>query len=199
MADGGVSFPDEAAFRQWLARHHGTAGELLLRFFKAHTGRKALTHREAVDQALCFGWIDGVVRRLDDDSYCVRFTPRKAKSYWSDVNVARAAELVADGRMMPAGAAALARHDPARAPRYSFESPPAVLEPEMDRRFRRERGAWTYFQAQPPGYRRVALFWVMRPKRPITREQHLDKLIACSSAGRRLDELVSPTRQTRKT
>jgi uncharacterized protein YdeI (YjbR/CyaY-like superfamily) len=187
MAADAVSFRSGAAFRRWLAAHHAKAPELLIRLFKVHALDQGMGYRDALDEALCFGWIDAVRRGLDGDSFLIRFTPRKAKSYWSDVNLRRAKELEAEGRMHAAGRAAWQATDLARAPKYSFESEHAVLEPAMEKRFRASRGAWKFFEAQPPGYRRLALFRVMRAKQAATRERNLDKLIASSAAGLRLD------------
>jgi uncharacterized protein YdeI (YjbR/CyaY-like superfamily) len=185
MAAAAVSFRSGAAFRRWLAAHHAKEPELLVRLFKVHAASQGMTYRDALDEALCFGWIDGVRRGLDDDSFLIRFTPRKARSYWSDVNVRRAQELADEGRMEAAGLAAWRASDPKRPPKYSFESDHAVLEPEMERRFRADTAAWDFFEAQPAGYRRLALFRVMRGKQQATRDRQLDLLIAASAAGQR--------------
>lgn len=175
-------FRSAAELRRWLARHHRTADELVIGLQKAHVGSGTLTYREALDEALCVGWIDGVRRRLDDARYAIRFTPRKAKSYWSKVNVRHAERLQAAGRMREPGRAAFAAR--AEGARYSFEQERAVeLDPAAERRFRRHAKAWRFFQAQTPSYRRTAVWWVVSAKRAETRERRLSELIACSAAG----------------
>ena len=181
------SFPAAAAFRAWLARHHRTAKELTVRCAKAHAGAQGVTYLEAVDEALCFGWIDGVRRRVDADSFSVRFTPRKPGSKWSAVNIRKASALVEAGRMRPAGTAAFeAREARAGTRRYSYESKPEALEPAMERTFRRDRTAWAFFQSQPPSYRRTSTFWVMDARRAETRERRFETLRRCSAEGERI-------------
>jgi uncharacterized protein YdeI (YjbR/CyaY-like superfamily) len=147
--------PDE--FGAWLQEHHATASELLVGFHKKDSGRPSITWPQAVDQALCFGWIDGVRRRIDDASYSIRFTPRKARSTWSAVNVRRVGELTAEGLMHPAGLAAFERRSADRTAIYSYEQRRgAELDAEQERRFRANERAWAWFEAQPPSYRRTA-------------------------------------------
>ena len=154
-----------------------------------------MTYRQALDEVLCFGWIDGVRRGLDADTFTVRFTPRREKSYWSNVNVKRAKELVAAGRMHAAGAAAFGKHDERRAPRYSFESERAVLDAATIRKLRANKRAWAFFQAQAPWYRRTIAFWIMSAKRDETRARRLAILIRHSAVGERIPML----RRDRKT
>jgi uncharacterized protein YdeI (YjbR/CyaY-like superfamily) len=135
-------------------------------------------YREALDEALCFGWIDGVRRSVDEDSFSTRFTPRKPKSYWSAVNIRRATELANEGRMHAAGRAAFEAREVKRPKRYSFENKPQELDPPLKQKFRANKRAWTFFQAQPPWYRRTSTFWVMEAKREDTRERRLAELIA---------------------
>lgn len=177
-----TSFRSAAGFRRWLTRHYAGGSELLVRLFKVHAKHLGLTYREALDEALCFGWIDGVRRGHDADSFLIRFTPRKSASYWSDVNVKRAKELVAEGRMHAAGLATFRRHDPARAPRYSFESAPREFDAAALRRFRADKKAWAFFQKQAPWYRQLSAFRVMSAKRPETRLRRLDQIIEQSRA-----------------
>src|SRR5919108_1965643 len=147
--------PDE--FRAWLERHHDSVSELLVGFHKKGSGRPSITWPEAVDQALCFGWIDGVRRRIDDTSYSIRFTPRKARSTWSAVNIKRMKELVDGGLVAPAGLAAFERRADDRTAIYAYEQRKhAQLEPAMQERFEADEPAWAWFQAQPPHYRRAA-------------------------------------------
>ena len=186
------SFPSGAAFRRWLAKHHAAERELLVRLFKVHAGHRGMTYRDALDEALCHGWIDGVRFGLDDDSFLIRFTPRKARSYWSDVNVARMRELIAEGRVHAAGLAAFGQHDAKRAPRYSFEADPVELDPGFLKQFKARRTAWQHYQKQAPWYRRTTAHWVMRAKKPETRARRLAHLIDCSANGLRIDALKRP-------
>ena len=181
-------FADARAFRRWLEAHAATAGELLVGYHKVGSGRPSLTWPESVDEALCFGWIDGVRRRIDADAYCIRFTPRQPTSIWSAINIAKYRRLEAEGRVTPAGAAAFARRTEARSVVYAYEQEAtAELTAEEMRGFRRQRSAWKYFQATPPGYRKVVLHWITRAKRPETRAARLRKLVEGSAAGRRID------------
>ncbi len=180
-------FRAPAEFRAWLQRHAGSAGELLVGFHKVGSGEASLTWPQSVDEALCFGWIDGVRRRVDDTRYTIRFTPRKAGSHWSKVNIARAAVLAGEGRMQPAGTAAYARRSEANSGRASYERDDALeLPTDLLRRFKAEKAAWRWFEAQPPGYRRQLTAWVAGAKQDATRHRRLDRLIAACAAGERL-------------
>lgn len=182
-------FATPAALRRWFARHGATAQELWIGYYKKASGRGGVVYKQALDEALCAGWIDGVLRSIDGERYMQRWTPRRPRSIWSAVNTRRVGELEAEGRMLPAGRAAFARRDPARAGIYSFENKPAALPPELERRFRARAAAWRFFEAQPPGYRRTALFFVMSAKREETRLRRLDALVALSARGERLPQL----------
>jgi uncharacterized protein YdeI (YjbR/CyaY-like superfamily) len=187
-------FATPADFRAWLERHHESHSELIVGFHKRGSGRPSITWPEAVDQALCFGWIDGVRRRIDDTSYSIRFTPRKARSTWSAVNIKRMKELVEDGLVAPAGLAAFERRTDDRSAIYSYEQrKSAKLEPDQERRLRAHERANAYFESQPPSYRRAAIHWVTSAKKPETREGRLAQLIECSAAG----EPVPPLRPRR--
>jgi len=179
-----VFFPTSADFRAWLAANHTTAAELLVGYYKLGTGRPSMTWPESVDQALCYGWIDGVRRRIDEESYMLRFTPRRRGSTWSLVNTRRALELIEQGLMQPAGLAAFEARDPARSDEYSYESRPQGLDEAYETEFRADAAAWAYWEAQPPHYRRGAAHWVMSAKREETRRKRLATLIADSAAGR---------------
>jgi uncharacterized protein YdeI (YjbR/CyaY-like superfamily) len=184
-------FASGADFRTWLEGHHASTAELWIGFWKANTGRAGLTYLEAVDEALCFGWIDGLRKGFDEHAYVQRFTPRRATSTWSAINLRKVEGLIAAGRMHAAGLAAHESRDPARTGLYSFErSQPAALEPALEKRFRANRAAWRFFGEQPPGYRRVALHWVTSAKRLETRERRLGALIAASAKGLRLPALA---------
>jgi uncharacterized protein YdeI (YjbR/CyaY-like superfamily) len=177
-------FDTPAAFRRWLRAHHRRAAELWVGFHKKGTGRPSLTWPESVDEALCFGWIDGLRRSIDAGTYMIRFTPRRPGSIWSAVNIRRAEALLAAGRMQVAGRRAFEIRVPHRSVRYSYERAPAAFAAADERRFRRQRAAWTFFQSCPPWYRRVATHWVVSAAREDTRQRRLDRLIEESAAGR---------------
>jgi uncharacterized protein YdeI (YjbR/CyaY-like superfamily) len=185
-------FATPAKFRAWLAKHHGTSDELWVGFHKKGTGKPSITWPESVDEALCVGWIDGVRKRIDDESYMIRFTPRRPDSTWSAVNVARVAELTRLGRMRPAGLAAFERRREDRTAVYTYEQPAAdvAFDAAAERTFRASRKAWAFFEAQPPGYRKLMTRWVMSAKREETRMRRLASLIETSASGRRVDALA---------
>jgi len=181
-----ATFPSPEAFRAWLAQHHKTASELMVRCSKAQAKDRGLTYAEALDEALCFGWIDGVRRRVDGESFSVRFSPRKPKSIWSAVNIRKAAALEAAGRMRLSGRAAFAAREERSSRRYSYESKPKALDPAFERKLKRHKGAWEFFRSQPPSYRRTSIFWVMEANREETRARRFATLLACSAKGERI-------------
>lgn len=183
------SFRTPAAFRAWLTKNHATATVLILRCFKVHASHRGIGYKEALDEALCFGWIDGVRRGLDDDSYTQRFTPRKANSNWSQVNIKRVGELEAAGRMHSSGLAAFRARGKSGPSPYSSENRAVAFDAACESTFRSHPAAWQFFQAQPPGYRRICAFFVMSAKRAETRARRLSKLIECSTDGQRLPML----------
>ena len=188
-------FRTPAAWRAWLEARAAEATEVWVGFFKRGAGEDGITWPESVDEALCFGWIDGLRQSIDDRRYRIRFTPRKARSIWSTVNVARVAELEAAGLMRPAGLEAFARRREGRSGVYSHEREgEPVLEHEAEARFRARSEAWEFFRAQAPSYRKAALWWVVSAKRPETRERRLETLIADSAAARKVKHLRSPGR-----
>lgn len=183
-------FATTDAWRAWLSRHHATAPELWVGFHKKGSGRRCITWPESVDQALCFGWIDGVRKRIDETSYMIRFTPRRAGSTWSSVNVGRIKELTRLGLIQAAGLAAYDDRREAKSGIYAYEQRrQAGLAEPMEREFKRYRKAWAFFQAQPPGYRRTAIWWVVSAKREDTRARRLATLIEDSAAGRPIKQL----------
>jgi uncharacterized protein YdeI (YjbR/CyaY-like superfamily) len=185
-----VFFATPQEFRAWLDAHHATATELWMGLYKKGSGRPSITWPEAVDEALCFGWIDGVRQRIDDKSYMNRFTPRKPNSNWSAVNVRRVEELTKQRRMRAAGLKAFRERREDTTATYSYEQRhQAKLDPAQERRFRSKKKAWDWFQAQPMGYRTTAVYWVMSAKRPETRERRLDTLIEDSAKGHRVPPL----------
>lgn len=183
-------FATAAAFHRWLARHHATERELLVGFHKVGSGKPSMTWAESVDEALCFGWIDGVRRRVDDETYTIRFTPRKPGSHWSRVNVAHVERLRREGRMRPAGERAFAARDRSKTAQAAYENREAAKLPAAAvRRLKADPAAWAYWQGETPGYRRTAAWWVIRAKREETRERRLATLIADCAAGRRIKPL----------
>jgi uncharacterized protein YdeI (YjbR/CyaY-like superfamily) len=181
-------------FRRWLLEHHESEKELLVGFYKVESGKPSITWPQSVDEALSFGWIDGVRRRIDDEAYTIRFTPRKPTSIWSSVNVKRMGELIAEGRVAPAGIAAFERRDVERSEVYSYERKHAAFDEEMRARFEKEKKACEWFTSQAPYYQRVATHWVASAKRPETREKRLGTLIACSKKGERIPAAI-PTKR----
>ena len=187
-----------AEFRRWLERNHARETEVYVGFYKKASGRTGITQREALDEALCFGWIDGVRRSVDDERYVNRYTPRTPKSYWSAVNIARANELIVEGKMHPAGLATFERRDETRAKMYSSEQPNAALSRSEEAAFRRNRKAWAFWESLPPGYRKAATWWVISAKREETRERRLAALIEHSERGERIPLLTPPSARRRR-
>jgi uncharacterized protein YdeI (YjbR/CyaY-like superfamily) len=179
------------AFREWLTTHHADAQELWVGFYKKSSGKTGITYREALDEALCFGWIDGRLQRLDEERYQQRFTPRRRGSHWSAVNIRRVEELVAGRRMHPAGLAAFEARRREPAP-YSHENRHNLigLDAEYDARFRAHRRAWAFFETQAPWYRRNTQWWVMSAKKPETRERRLAALIDASAGCEKLGQFT---------
>ena len=179
-------FKSQGDFRKWLAKNHSTRSELWLGMYKKTSGKGGITYKQALDEALCFGWIDGVRKSLNDEAFAQRFTPRKAKSYWSVVNTKRAKELIAEKRMKAPGLKAFEARDPAATARYSFEREKPEFERAQLREFKQHKDAWRFFETQSPSYRRLATFWIVSAKKPETRTQRLDRLIAACAVGKRL-------------
>jgi uncharacterized protein YdeI (YjbR/CyaY-like superfamily) len=179
-------FVSPAELRRWLAAHHATERELLVGFYKKASGKVGISYKEAVDEALCFGWIDGVKRRVDEERYTHRFTPRKAVSTWSLVNTRRADELVALTRMAAPGLDVFRRRDPKRTRIYSFENRPKTFDTALERQFKKNAAAWKFFRAQPPGYQRLMTHWVMNAKQDETRLRRLGTLVKTSAEGKRM-------------
>ena len=182
------SNPDE--LRAWLGAH-GSEAELWVGFYKKGLGKGGITYAEAVDEALCHGWIDGIRKTIDADSYTNRFTPRRRGSVWSQVNIKLAHELIAAGRMQPAGLAAFEARDGARSGQYSYEQRTRDLAGDELARLQADAAAWAFYQAQPPSYRRAAAGWVMSAKREERRRKRLATLIEDSRAGRRIAAFIS--------
>lgn len=188
-----IYFESAAAFRRWLSANHTKCNEVFVGYHKRHTKKPSMTWSESVDEALCFGWIDGVRYGVDEDRYTMRFTPRRASSNWSLINIAKAKELIRTGRMKPAGLRAYEARDEKRTGVYSFERKTAATLSQADeKQFRRNKAAWKWFSEQPPSYRRTAYHWVISAKREETRASRLTTLIADSAAGLRVKPLRRP-------
>ena len=186
-----IFFGSPTEWRAWLEKNHATAKEVVFGFHKVGTGRAGVTYQEALDEALAFGWIDGV-RRGGAEHWTIRFSPRQPRSIWSAVNIRRVGELTALDRMRPAGLAAFEARHPARQKRYSGENRNVTLAPEYERQFGADRQAWAWFEAMPPSYRRPATWWVMSAQKEETRQRRLATLIIDSAAGRRIKPLTPP-------
>lgn len=184
-------FATSTDFHRWLQKNHAIKAELVVGFYKKDSGRGGLTYAEALDEALCFGWIDGVRRSLGADSYTIRFTPRKNGSIWSQVNIRHVERLTKQGRMKPTGVTAFAARTANRTGLYSFENRPQAFPPELEQRFQANRKAWTFFSQQPPGYQRTSIWWIISAKQEPTRDRRLARLMSESAASRRID-LGSP-------
>ena len=182
-------FETPDAFREWLEENHDRKEVLWVGFWKKSTGRPSITWPESVEVALCFGWIDGLRRSVDEERYAIRFTPRRPGSIWSARNLEVYAELEAAGRVAAPGRAAYEVRDPEKTNRYSFEREEAELDEAFERRFRENPEAWSFFRSQPPGYRKITIHWVMSAKREDTRERRLKTLIEDSAAGLKIKEL----------
>ena len=179
-------FATPAALCEWFAKHHLTASELWVGFYKKDSGKPSITWPESVDEALCAGWIDGIRKSLDEESYVIRFTPRKRESVWSNVNVRRVQVLTAEQRMLPAGVVAFAARTPEKSGIYAFERETAELSAADIRTFKKHKTAWKFFAAQPPYYRRVMNWYVISAKQQETRDRRLLLLIEASAIRRRL-------------
>jgi len=186
-------FATPEKWRRWLEKNHARATEVWVGMYRKGSGTPSITWPQAVDEALCFGWIDGIRKSIDETRYKNRFTPRKKGSNWSQVNIARVAALTEEGRMTPAGLAAFEARDPKKSGVYSFEQREApTLGEAFERQFRANAKAWAFFQAQAPYYRRVATFWVVSARQQATRERRLATLIEDSAAGRRIGPMRRP-------
>ena len=186
-------FPTPAHWRRWLERHHDRQDELWVGYYKRGTGQASITWPESVDQALCYGWIDGIRKRIDDTSYMIRFTPRRAGSTWSAVNLRRMSALMESDLVQPAGLEAFKRWKQARGGLdRDKQRESARFSAEYLKRFKASRKGWSYWESQPPGYRSTATLWVMSAKREATRQRRLATLIQDSEAGRRIAPLRRP-------
>jgi uncharacterized protein YdeI (YjbR/CyaY-like superfamily) len=182
-----VFFKSAAEFRAWLQKHHLTAGEIVVGYYRKSSGKATLTWQESVDEALCFGWIDGIRRKYGEDSYGNRFTPRRPGSNWSAININRVEELTKLKRMQPAGLAAFARRTAARSRIYTYEQQDVLpLDEAIEKKFKANKKAWTFFQSQAPYYRKLMTRWLNSAKAEETRLRRLQKLMAASEQGKRM-------------
>jgi len=184
-------FKSPADFRRWLEARHTSAPELWVGFYKKDSGKPSITWPQSVDEALCYGWIDGIRKSIDEVSYMIRFTPRKSRSIWSAVNIKRAGELVEEGLMHPAGLKAFGVREENRSGIYSYEQRSPELSDEYGKRLKKSPVAWKFFQAQPPSYRKAANWWVTSAKKEETRLKRLDKLIQHSARGERIPQFTA--------
>jgi uncharacterized protein YdeI (YjbR/CyaY-like superfamily) len=181
-----VFFQNQDDFRKWLEENHETATEIIVGYYNVKSGKGGMTWSESVDQALCFGWIDGVRRKMGEESYCNRFTPRRAGSNWSAVNIAKVAELAKTGLMMPAGIAAYEKRKAEKSAVYAYENELKQLSEDYEKRFKANETAWNFFEKQANWYRKQMINWVMTAKQEATREKRLNKLITESAEEKRL-------------
>jgi uncharacterized protein YdeI (YjbR/CyaY-like superfamily) len=179
-------FKTPGSFHKWLAANHAKSKELWVGFYKKDSGKASITWPESVDEALCFGWIDGIRKSIDEDSYKIRFTPRKPTSVWSAVNIRNVAKLIKEDRMQAAGMKAFEARKENRSGIYAYEQrSPELVEPYLGK-LKQNKAAWKFFQAQPPSYRKVMNWWVVSAKREETRLKRLEQLIEESAQGKRM-------------
>jgi len=186
MTNQPIFFESAAEFRCWLEENHKTASEVLVGYYKVKSGKKSMNWSESVDQAICFGWIDGIRKSIDEERYMNRFTPRRPNSNWSAVNIRKVHELTKLGLMTPSGLAAFQIRKPSRSEIYGYERKVTQLPDEFEKLFRAKKIAWNFFQTMPPSYQKIAINWVMSAKQIATREKRLAELIADSESARKI-------------
>lgn len=182
-------FPTQSAFRKWMEKNHKKEKELLVGFYKTKSGKQSITWSESVEEAICFGWIDGVRKSIDAQSYCIRFTPRKPTSIWSAINIKKVEELTQKGLMYPAGLEAYSKRKEHRSGIYSYEKDAAVLSNEFLIKFKTNKKAWNFFKSMAPSYQRTAIHCVMDTKQETTKMKRLEELIRDSEVGKRIKRL----------
>ena len=181
-----VFFATQDDFRRWLAENHDTAQELIVGYYKVKSKKPSMTWPESVDQALCFGWIDGIRRSIDEESYCIRFTPRRPTSTWSAVNIKKVEELTKKGLMKAAGIAIFEKRKESNSKIYAYENKPKQLSEAIEKMFMKDKAAWNFFKAQPPFYKKMIAYWIMSAKQEKTRIRRLEKAIQLSREEKRL-------------
>jgi len=184
-----VFFSNQSDFRKWLEKNHSKATELFVGFYKVDSGKPSMTWSQSVDQAICFGWIDGVRKSIDTESYFIRFTPRKPTSIWSAINIKKVEELSKQGLMQPAGLASFKLKKEHKSKIYAYEKEAVKLSAGFEKKFKANKRAWEFFQSLPPSYHKSALDWVMSAKQETTSIKRLDELITDSEAGRKIKRL----------
>lgn len=187
-----VFFKSANALNKWFLKNHDKVSEIWIGFYSVKSGKKAATYKEALDEALCFGWIDGIRKNVDEDSYTIRFTPRRRSSIWSNINTKRMKELIAEGRIQPSGLAAFKKRVEEKAGIYSFEQEDHKLFPAFEKKFKANKKAWKFFTSKAPWYRRTSIHWVMSAKQEATRLKRLETLITDSENKRTIRQLTRP-------
>ena len=182
-------FPTVEKLRDWYLKNHDKKDELLIGFYKVNSAKKSIIYQDAVDEALAFGWIDGIRKGIDDISYNTRFTPRRKNSIWSQINIRRIGHLQKLGKMHPAGLAAFNSRNPERTNLYSFEQKEHHLRPDYEKKFKSNKSAWNFFESKPPSYRKPAIHWVMSAKQETTRLRRLEQLIHFSKEKTNIPQL----------
>lgn len=188
-AQTALFFATPTDFRNWLKKHHKAELELLVGFYKKDSGKPSITWPESVDEALCFGWIDGVRKSLSSEAYTIRFTPRKATSIWSAVNIKKMEVLTTNGKMTEAGIAVFEKRKEHKSAIYSYEKTPAVLSKEFEKIFKANKVAWQFFHSLAPSYQRTAIHWVVSAKQEATRQRRMETLISDSEVGQKIKPL----------
>lgn len=179
-------FETQDKFKAWLELYHEKETELIVGYYKIESGKPSMTWSQSVDQALCFGWIDGIRRSIDKESYCIRFTPRRSKSNWSSVNIRKVEELTKAGLMKPAGLKIFNEWQDKKSANYSYEKDIISLNPDYEKQFTADKPAWTFFIKQAPSYKKAVINWIMSAKQEKTRQQRLDKAIKASSMNQKI-------------
>ncbi len=179
-------FPKASDFRKWLKAHHDKEKEISVGFYKVNSGKPSMTWSEAVDEALCFGWIDGIRKSIDKESYTNRFTPRRPRSNWSAININKVNQLIKEGRMQKAGLEVFEKRDKSKSMVYSFENAPKTLSAPYAKQFKANKKAWIFFTTQAPSYQKVIIYWIMTAKQEKTRITRLEKAIRWSEEEKRL-------------
>ncbi|MEO8819773.1 MAG: YdeI/OmpD-associated family protein [Ginsengibacter sp.] len=182
-------FKTQSSFRKWFEKNHDKEKELLVGFYKVKSGKQSITWSESVDEAICFGWIDGVRKSIDDQSYCIRFTPRKSKSIWSAVNIKKVEDLSKQGLMHVSGLDAFAKREEKTSRIYSYEKEPSVFSDDFLKKFTSNQKAWKFFNSMARSYQNSCIHWIITAKQDITKAKRLEELINDSEAGRKIKRL----------
>jgi uncharacterized protein YdeI (YjbR/CyaY-like superfamily) len=190
-----VFFKSANELNKWFLKNHNKASEIWIGFYSVKSGKKTVTYKEAVDEALCFGWIDGIRKNIDEESYVNRFTPRRRGSIWSNVNTKRIKELIEEGRVQPSGLASFEKRVEEKAGIYSFEQEAHKFFPAFEKKFKANKKAWKFFTSKAPWYQRTSIHWVMSAKQEATRLKRLETLITDSENERTLRQLTGPSKK----